>query len=43
MPGSFRPRLPQLDRDTKPFVIELLGMVGGSTALETVTALAQRS
>ncbi len=33
--------LPQLDRDTKPFLIELLGMVGGSTALDTVTPLAR--
>ena len=33
--------LPQLDRDTKLFLIELLGMVGGSTALDTVTPLAR--
>ena len=33
--------LPQLDRDMKPFLIELLGMVGGSTALDAVTALAR--
>ena len=33
--------LPQLDRDTKPFLIELLGMVGGSTALDAVIALAR--
>ncbi len=33
--------LPQLDRDMKPFVIELLGMVGGSTALDTVAPLAR--
>jgi HEAT repeat protein len=33
--------LPQFDRDTKPFLIELLGMVGGSTALDTVTPLAR--
>ncbi len=32
--------LPQLDQETKTFVIELLGTVGGSTALEAVTALA---
>ena len=33
--------LPQLDRDMKPFLIELLGTVGGSTALDAVTALAR--
>ena len=33
--------LPQLDRDTKLFLIELLGMVGGSAALDTIIPLAR--
>ncbi|MHB8972193.1 MAG: HEAT repeat domain-containing protein [Pirellulaceae bacterium] len=33
--------LPQLGQDTKPLWIELLGVVGGSTALDAVTPLAR--
>ncbi len=33
--------LPQLDRDTKPFLIELLGIVGGPAALDIVVPLAR--
>ncbi|MHB8864662.1 MAG: HEAT repeat domain-containing protein [Pirellulaceae bacterium] len=33
--------LPQLDQDMKPFLTELLGIVGGSTALDAVTLLAR--